>query len=89
VPRQAIGFIVDNSLARIVDHGTAFTLSLKAEKSFQLEVFEGLVEVQLNERFGKAAQQPCWVADIHAVTFDVQSADIAKMPFEKGKEMPF
>ena len=89
VPRQAIGFTVDNSLARIVDLGTAFTLSLKAEKSFQLEVFEGLVELQLNERFGKAAQHPIRVAEIHAVTLDVQSADIAKVPFEEGKQMPF
>ena len=89
VPRQAIGFTVDNSLARIVDLGTAFTLSLKAEKSFQLEVFEGLVEFQLNERFGKAAQHPIRVAEIHAVTLDVQSADIAKVPFEEGKQMPF
>ena len=89
VPRQAMHFTIESSLARIVDLGTSFTLSLEAEKSFQLEVFEGLVELQLNERFGKAAQHPFRVAEIHAVTFDVQSADIANVPFEEGKEMPF
>jgi hypothetical protein len=89
VPRQAIGFTVASSLARFVDLGTAFTLSLEAEKSFQLHVFEGLIELQLDKRFGKAAQQPVRVAEIHAVSFDVQSGDVARMHFEEGKKMPF
>jgi hypothetical protein len=89
VPRQAIGFTVDTSLARIVDLGTAFTLSLEAEKAFRLDVFEGLVEVKLDDRFGSAAQRPVRVAEIHAVKFDVQSADIAPAPFVAGSAMPF
>lgn len=89
VPRQAVGFTVDTSLARIVDLGTAFMFSLDAEKEFKLEVFEGLVEVQLNERFGKPAQHPGRVAAIHAVRFDVKSADLTPVPFVEGKTMPF
>jgi hypothetical protein len=89
VPRQAIGFAVTSSLARFVDLGTAFTLNLRAEKSFELDVFEGLVELRLDERFGEAVHQPVRVAEIHAVSFDVQSGDIAALPFQEGKNMPF
>jgi hypothetical protein len=89
VPRQAVGFAVTSSLGRFVDLGTAFTLSLKAEKSFELYVFEGLVELQLDERFGAAAHQPVRVAQVHALSFDVNSGDISPMEFEQGKSMPF
>jgi anti-sigma factor RsiW len=89
VPRQAIGFTVTTSLARFVDLGTAFTLHLNAEKSFELHVFEGLVEVQLDQRFGKAARQPARIAEVLAITFDVRSGDIAPLHFQEGKQMPF
>jgi hypothetical protein len=89
VPHQAVGFTVRSSISRIVDLGTAFTLSLKAEKSFELYVFEGLVELQLDERFGAAAHQPVRVAQVHALSFDVKSGDVAPMKFEQGKSMPF
>ena len=89
VPHQAVGFAVTSSLGRIVDLGTAFTLSLEAEKSFELHVFEGLVELQLDERFGPAAHLPVRVAQIHALSFDVKSGDITPMEFKQGKSMPF
>ena len=89
VPRQAVGFAVASSLARFVDLGTAFTLTLRAEKSFELNVFEGLVELQLDERFGQAVHQPVRVAQIHAVSFDVKRGDVATLHFEDGKSMPF
>jgi ferric-dicitrate binding protein FerR (iron transport regulator) len=89
VPRQAVGFAVTSSLARFVDLGTAFSLSLRGEKSFELYVFEGLVELQLDERFGQAVHQPVRVAQVHAVSFDVKTGDVATRRFEEGKKMPF
>ncbi|HJQ82287.1 MAG TPA: hypothetical protein VJ828_20160 [Lacipirellulaceae bacterium] len=89
VPTTARDFTVISSLARFVDLGTAFTLKLAAEKSFELHVFEGLVELQLDERFGEAVNQPLRVAEVHAVTFDIESGDVAKLEFEEGKQMPF
>jgi ferric-dicitrate binding protein FerR (iron transport regulator) len=89
VPRQAVGFMIDSSLADFIDLGTAFTLDLKAEKSFNLHVFEGLVELHLDERFGKAAKRPARIAEVRAVSFDVKSGDIETMHFEEGKDMPF
>jgi len=89
VPRPAIGFTVRSSLARFVDMGTAFTLTLNAEKSFELHVFEGLVELQLDKRFGETVHQPVYVAAVHAEKFDVQDGDVAPMRFEEGKKMPF
>jgi ferric-dicitrate binding protein FerR (iron transport regulator) len=89
IPRPAVGFTVHSALADFVDLGTAFELTLEAEKTFQLHVFEGLVEVRLNERFGNAAQRPARIAEVLAVKFDVESGDIEKLPFEEGKQMPF
>jgi hypothetical protein len=89
VPRQAINFTVTSSLARFIDLGTMFTLNLAAEKSFELHVFEGLVEVQLDERFGAAARRPARVAEVRALKFDVASGDVANLHFQEGKRMPF
>jgi ferric-dicitrate binding protein FerR (iron transport regulator) len=89
VPRTATGFTVHSSLADFIDLGTAFTVNLTSEKSFKLHVFEGMVEVRVDERFGKAAQIPAWVAEVQAVEFNIKSADIQKLHFEEGKTMPF
>ena len=89
VPTTVRDFTVTSSLARFVDLGTAFTLKLAAEKSFELHVFEGLVELQLDKRFGEAVNQPLRVAEVHAVTFDIESGDVSKLDFEEGKQMPF
>jgi hypothetical protein len=89
VPTQARGFTITSSLAQFVDLGTAFTLSLDTDKSFQLHVFEGLVELQLDERFGVAAHQPLRVAEVRTVAFDVRSGEITAPQFEAGKQMPF
>jgi hypothetical protein len=89
VPRQAIGFTVTSSLARFIDLGTSFTVNLVAEKSFELHVFEGLVEVRLDQRFGEAARRPARVAEVRAVTFDVATGDVTNLHFQEGKQMPF
>jgi len=89
VPRQAVGFSVTSNLARIVDLGTQFSLSLQADKSFELHVFEGQVELRLDKRFGEAVHQPAYITAVHAVAFDVASADIKAIEFEHGKQMPF
>jgi hypothetical protein len=89
VPRQAVGFTVTSSLARFVDLGTAFTVSLRPEDSFKLHVFEGLVEVQLDPKYVKAANPPAHIAEVRAVTFDTKSGDIELLPFQDGLQMPF
>jgi hypothetical protein len=43
----------------------------------------------LDERFGEAAQQPLRVAEVRAVSFDVESGDVAALHFQEGKKMPF
>jgi hypothetical protein len=89
VPTQARGFTVTSSLAQFIDRGTEFMLQLDAEKSFQLHVFDGLVDVFLDKRFGKAARHPAHIAEVRAVSFDVQFGDIEFMHFQEGKQMPF
>jgi ferric-dicitrate binding protein FerR (iron transport regulator) len=89
VPTQARGFSVHSSLAKFVDLGTQFTLRLDADKSFQLHVFEGLVELQLDPRFGEEAHQPLRVAEVRTVAFDITTGEITAPQFEEGKQMPF
>jgi hypothetical protein len=89
VPRQAVNFKVATSLAQFIDLGTQFTLNLTADKAFVLHVFEGMVEVRVDERFGKAAKRPARIADVRAVSFDVKSGDIETFEFQAGKQMPF
>jgi ferric-dicitrate binding protein FerR (iron transport regulator) len=89
VPTTARGFMITSTLARFIDLGTEFTLQLVAEESFELHVFEGLVELQLDERFGDAARQPVRVAEVRAVTFDTDSGEVAVKQFQVGKQMPF
>jgi hypothetical protein len=52
-------------------------------------VFEGSVEVQLDPRFGNAANPPARITEVRAVTFDTKSGDIDNLPFEEGLQMPF
>lgn len=47
------------------------------------------MELQLDERFGAAVHQPLRIAEVRAVTFDVESGDVAPLDFEEGKQMPF
>jgi hypothetical protein len=89
VPTQARGFSVNSSLAKFVDLGTQFMLRLDADKSFQLHVFEGLVELQLDPRFGEEAHQPLRVAEVRTVAFDIKTGEITAPQFEEGKQMPF
>jgi len=89
VPRQAVGFSVASSLARVVDYGTEFSLDLKADESFKLHVFTGSVELQLDKKFGEAARNGVYVTADHAMAFNTSLSDISTIPFEPGKQMPF
>jgi hypothetical protein len=64
-------------------------LKLEPEKSFELHVFDGLVDVLLDKRFGKAAQHPAHISELRAVAFNVESGDITLLHFQEGKQMPF
>lgn len=46
VPPQAVGFIVETSHARLVDHGTDFGICAGADGEAQVQVFKGEVELE-------------------------------------------
>ncbi|HSJ02731.1 MAG: DNRLRE domain-containing protein [Verrucomicrobium sp.] len=46
VPPPAVGFIVETTHARLVDHGTDFGISAGADGEAQVQVFEGEVELE-------------------------------------------
>jgi hypothetical protein len=89
VPTQAIGFTVITSLARFVDLGTQFTVKLDAEKTFEIYVFVGMVELTLDERFGAAVHHPVRLGAVQAMYLDEKIGDVKPLPFNQGEKMPF
>ncbi|NQZ60153.1 MAG: FecR domain-containing protein [Lentisphaeraceae bacterium] len=45
VPKEAVGFIINTPQSSIVDLGTEFAVSVKADETTEVKVLEGLVEV--------------------------------------------
>jgi hypothetical protein len=88
VPTPAKGFTVSTSLSQFVDWGTMFTLKAD-DKAFDLYVFEGLVEVQVDQRFGERSHQPMWIPIAQAVHFDIDNPEVVHLPFNQGEKMPF
>ena len=89
VPTQAIGFTVNSPFATFVDLGTEFTLTLEREKAFELQVFDGLVELRLAERFADAEPRRLRISEGTAVRFDVDLRDVATVPYDQTQRMSF
>jgi ferric-dicitrate binding protein FerR (iron transport regulator) len=87
VPTQAIGFSVSSPMARFVDLGTEFTLNQDVDKGFVLQVFDGLVEVQLPVRDGDASQKPLRISELTAVRFHAGSGKIVVEPYDESERL--
>ena len=59
VPTQAIGFTVATPAADFVDLGTEFTLTLEKAGSCELQVFDGLVELDVRKRQHTESSSGC------------------------------
>lgn len=81
VPTQAIGFSVATPIAKFVDLGTEFTLALEANHSCELQVFEGLVEMQLPPHAARAAEQ-LRISEGSAIRFDADSFDVRSISYD-------
>jgi ferric-dicitrate binding protein FerR (iron transport regulator) len=82
VPTQAIGFAVATPIAKFVDLGTEFTLTLEANNSCELQVFDGLVEMQLPPHAQRATEQ-LRISEGSAVRFDADTFDVRSIPYDE------
>lgn len=86
VPTQAIGFTVATPAVRFVDLGTEFTLELEPNNSCELQVFDGLVEMQLPPHAERAAEQ-LRISEGSAVRFDADSFDVRSIPYDEEQRI--
>jgi ferric-dicitrate binding protein FerR (iron transport regulator) len=86
VPTQAIGFAVATPIAKFVDLGTEFTLALEPNNSCELQVFDGLVELQLPSHAERASEQ-LRISEGSAVRFDAESFDVRSIPYDEEQRI--
>lgn len=87
VPTQAIGFTISSPLARFIDLGTEYGLKVVADKSFELNVFHGLVELQFVEGAGQAARKPLRISEVSAVRYDAETGEISSGFCDEGERI--
>ncbi len=81
IPKSAVGFAVDTSVARIVDRGTAFGISVGDDGLTEVCVFDGEVEVDHRVK-GSTGGLPHRVVEGQAVRAFRASSTIDSVDFE-------
>jgi hypothetical protein len=81
VPTQAVGFTITTLGVRLIDRGTEFTVRSGGEDSFELQVFEGMVELSL------PGDAPLQISEGTAVTASVPSRRVESVPYDVGKRI--
>jgi ferric-dicitrate binding protein FerR (iron transport regulator) len=89
VPLQAIGFTVDTPALTFVDLGTEFVLTLEKDNSCELQVFDGLVEMQLRKAGRNQAAQELRISEGSAVRFDAAKGNVISIQYDETKQVSF
>ena len=87
VPTQAIGFTVATPIAQFVDLGTEFTLALEPNNSCELQVFDGLVEMQLAATCATRRPKQLRISEGSAVRFDADTFDVRSIPYDEEQRI--
>lgn len=86
VPTQAIGFTVATPIAKFVDLGTEFSVTLEPTNSCVLQVFDGLVEMRLPAHGARDAEQ-LRISEGSAVRFDAATFDVSSVPYDEEQRL--
>ena len=84
IPKSAIGFSVDTSVARVIDRGTAFGISVGDDGLTEICVFDGEVEVG-HHADGSSSLAPLRVMEGQAVRASRTSSVIDPIDFETSR----
>jgi hypothetical protein len=86
-PSHAVGFTVDMPLGRLVDLGTEFTLRVKKDQSFELQVFDGLVELYVLDDGRAANDAPLRVSEGVAVKVDAATRKLEQIDYDATQKL--
>ncbi len=87
VPTQAVGFTINMPRGRLVDLGTEFALRIRPDDSFEVQVFEGLVELRLIDEKHPVDDSPLRIARGVAVKVAAGSREAKSIPYDAGQRM--
>ena len=87
MPTQAIGFTVATPAADFVDLGTEFTLTLEPTGSCELQVFDGLVELQTFENDGHSVEQRLRISEGSAVRLVAVQHNVVSIPYNQEQRI--
>jgi hypothetical protein len=87
VPSQAVGFSVRLPLGELVDLGTEFTARVQGDGSFELQVFNGLVELNLIGPDQQVEGGPLRLSEGVAVKIDAPSRKVASIAYNPDAKM--
>ncbi len=87
VPSQAVGFEVKLPFGTVVDLGTEFAIRLRPDHSFNVQVFEGMVELRLLNREGHFDESPLRISRGVAVKVDAQLRQPESIAYDEGQRI--
>jgi len=88
VLEHAVGFTIHSGRLWVVDLGTEFQIELLTDDSCELQVFDGLVEVQFREPDSEGAGGKLQISQGRAFRFDGRSGKIQSIEYDKTKRLP-
>jgi hypothetical protein len=88
-PEHAVGFTIHTTRLTAVDLGTEFYLEHQPDNSCSLEVFDGLVEVQLDRQSGKdSSDEKLQIPEGRAINFNAGTGRVTSYDYDKTKRPP-
>ena len=88
-PEHAVGFTIHSARLAAVDLGTEFYLEHQPDDFCLLEVFDGLVEVQLDGRSGKvSSDEKLQIPEGRAIRYDSGTGKFTSIEYDKTKRLP-
>jgi hypothetical protein len=87
VPGHAVGFSVDLPIGELVDLGTEFSARMQLDGSFELQVYDGLVELTLTSGSDDVDAAPLRLSEGVAVKFDATSGRVEAIDYRPEEQM--
>jgi ferric-dicitrate binding protein FerR (iron transport regulator) len=88
VLEHAVGFTVHSGHLTVVDLGTEFHVEQQSAESCELQVFEGLVEVRIEEPSDNSDDGKLKLSGGQAIRFEAASGKIKPIEYNKTMRLP-
>jgi ferric-dicitrate binding protein FerR (iron transport regulator) len=86
---HAVGFTIHTARLTAVDLGTEFYLERLPDDSCVLQVFDGLVEIQLtSQQIGNSHEEGLPIPEGRAIRFDAATGKVTSIEYDNTKRLP-